>query len=114
MVSTFSPSVVHDPDITARHIKNELVRAIDDALLRRVRKEAADHTMTFSARLRRGFIGCQTPTGPKFEADEASLLFSTYPQCLGFRLAQIDGEDAAKEPANGFVAEFLNHHQHIP
>lgn len=106
--------MVYYPDITTRYIENELDHAIDDTVLRRVRKEAADQRDDFLRAVETGVYRGQTLTGPMFEADEASLLFSTYLQRLGFRLAQIDSEDAAEEPADAYVVEFLNHHQYIP
>ena len=98
--------------IVTRYVKNELDRAIDDPSLRRVRDEAAGKRDDFFCAIQTGVYRGQTLTGPKFEVDEASSLFLTYLQRLGFRIAH--SEDPAEELADTFVTEFLNQHQYIP
>ena len=95
-------------------MKNELDRAIDDPSLRRVRDEAAGKRDDFFRAIQTGVYRGQALTGPKFEIDEAPLLFSTFLQRLGFHLAQTHSEDPAGELTDTFVTEFLNQHQYIP
>lgn len=96
------------------YVKNELDHAIDDPSLRRVREEAAGKRDDFFRAVQTGVYRGQTLTGPKFEMDEAPLLFSTYLQRVGFRIAQAHGDDPAEEVTDAFVTEFLNRHQYIP
>ena len=100
--------------LATRYVKNELDRAIDDPSLRRVRDEAARKRDDFFRAIQTGVYRGQTLTGPKFETDEAPLLFSTFLQRLGFHLAQAHSEDPAGELTDTFVTEFLNQHQYIP
>ena len=95
-------------------MKNELDRAIDDPSLRRVRDEAARKRDDFYRAIQTGVYRGQTLTGPKFDIDEAPLLFSTYLQRLGFHIAQAHSEDPVGELTDKFVTEFLNQHQYIP